>query len=298
MSNARWFLLALFVGGFASSQEGRADSFYANVVGFQQVTSDAPVTINGPVATTDIFSGQGSASAGPGTLGDASLATYNVTGGTIGGGSNFSQSNSEFVLSGIHITGPGSLMDSSHPIMASFNINVEGSIGATATTDFGAQAGVGITYALNSFFGGFGGDLGSMDVDSAGNVTRTGVFSTFSSTSADSVHGTTASIETFGGDTLSFEMQMQTTAVVFLGFQTGPGTANAFANFFHTAGFDPAQPVLILPDGYSAYSDDGSIVDNHFVTGTGTTSAPEPASLALLVTGLLGTQARKLLKQR
>lgn len=277
MKKAVASLVVLLVLGFANS--ARADSFYANVVGCCQVTSSSPVNINSGVVTFDAFTGQAGASAGPGTLGGFSTASYNYTSGTQGGGSNYAQEDSLFNLTGIHITGPGSPSDH---ITVYFNINVSGSIGAAATSGFGSAASVGLSYGVGSSLGGTSGDLGSMTVDYAGGVSRSGIFNNFSVGTADSASSSEPSVVTFAGDTLNFSLHLSTDAIVFRDFQTGPGTANSFADFYHTAGFKPGQPVLILPDGYSAYSDDGRIVNNRFV------SAPEPGSLVLLASGLLG----------
>lgn len=285
MRSERWlFPVVLFALALGPASAARADSYYANVVGCCQITSSTPVSLSSGVVTAGAFTGQASASASPGVLGGFSSAAYDFTSGTLGGGSNFAQEDSLFSLIGIHITGPADLSGPSHPITVAFNLAVSGDIGAVATTDFGAAAGVGLSAGLGSFFGGFGGDLGSMDVDSGGTVTQSGIFAGFPNGSSGSISFVSPSITTFAGDTLSFQLHLATDAVVFRGFQTGPGTAGAISDFSHTAGFNPLLPVVILPDGYSAYTDDGSIVNDRFVTAS---TVPEPASLVLLGTGLL-----------
>lgn len=60
----------------------------------------------------------------------------------------------------------------------------------------------------------------------------------------------------------------------------------ASADFLHTLGFVPGMPVFNLPDGYTANSADGRIVNNLFVP----TAIPEPhacAAVGLLLLGLV-----------
>jgi hypothetical protein len=124
-----------------------------------------------------------------------------------------------------------------------------------------------------------------MGVDSFGEVTRTGIFSTFPVNSDGMAVGTSASIMTFAGDTsLHFLLSLDTAAVASVFFGAGPGSTNAFASFADTFGFPTSGPVANLPDGYTLNSLDGSIVNNRFVIPQ---SVPQPSTLWLFGLGLV-----------
>lgn len=61
---------------------------------------------------------------------------------------------------------------------------------------------------------------------------------------------------------------------------------DARSDFFHTLSFPADRPVMNLPEGYTLYSDEGNIVDNHFIGGASSAAAPEPAALPLALLGL------------
>jgi hypothetical protein len=58
----------------------------------------------------------------------------------------------------------------------------------------------------------------------------------------------------------------------------------ASADFMHTLGFTPGMPVFNLPDGYTADSADGRIVNNRFVP----TVIPEPRPVGLAAVAVMG----------
>ena len=66
------------------------------------------------------------------------------------------------------------------------------------------------------------------------------------------------------------------------------GSSSAVADFFDPTMFTGLGPLFDLPDGWTANSPNGCVTDSRFTcAGTsGTTSAPEPATLAIL--GLVG----------
>jgi hypothetical protein len=61
----------------------------------------------------------------------------------------------------------------------------------------------------------------------------------------------------------------------------GPGSASAEVNFLNTMSFPTVGPVFILPEGFTANSISGNIVNNQFVV-------PEPATFWLFGSGLAG----------
>jgi len=69
------------------------------------------------------------------------------------------------------------------------------------------------------------------------------------------------------------------------------GGGEAQADYSETLSFNPYGPAFNLPDGYTVNSDDGLIVDNHFVGWPAGSSAPEPATGMLLLPALMALAA-------
>ena len=70
----------------------------------------------------------------------------------------------------------------------------------------------------------------------------------------------------------------------FIVTATGAGFGgNAFSNFFDTVHFSTTGPVFNLPDGFTANSATGLIVNNQWAG-----AVPEPGSIVLSILGCMG----------
>jgi len=67
----------------------------------------------------------------------------------------------------------------------------------------------------------------------------------------------------------------------------GTYSATADMNYYDTLSFPTSGPVFNLPSGYTVNSVEGDIVNNAFLGGPAA-SVPEPSSLVLIGTALLG----------
>jgi len=242
----------------------------------QVVNSPEPVsgscvgTLSSPFSTG---SASAVAAAGRGFLRGGSQASAS-------GGSVFAndlvvgQENSNFSLDGILITGPpGGVVN------YAVNVNVLGSIGATASGDWFAEAAASLDYATSSSFGGFGGPIGAIVVRSYAPGSASGVFGGFSGTAS----GMTPIFAARSGDEIGVSLFLNTVADVFHNGPSGGGGADALADFSHTVLFAPNvfsffDPSTGLPaTGWTANSSDGCIVANRYRCAPG---APPPADLA------------------
>ena len=229
---------------------------------------------------------QGAAHAGPGVqLGASSSASLNLIGWYYGA-PIVGQAGASANLDDIFITGPTST------VTTSFNLTVNGTLSATSAPlyasnalDAYAEAVVAIQYS-----GSFGNGAGSRTIYTNGiangsttTETNTGIFdSTFNGTG----NLTTAQVLVQTGVPLNLFVSLQSAAVVGAVFGAQPIDLQAVSDFNHTLSF-ATGPVFNLPDGYTANSSSGLIVDNRWAASV-TNPAPEPATLALFALGLAG----------
>jgi hypothetical protein len=186
---------------------------------------------------------------------------------------------SNFRLDNIVLSGPPDTT-----VEYSINVNISGGIGGGVSGDGNLYYGalVRATYGTSSFFGGFGNvDIGSMSRGPLFGDTATGMFGGFPVTVPGQTTGASPVHRARAGDTISISMGLHTTAISEMRFGGGPAFIEAFASFEHTVGFATSGPLFNLPPGWTANSDDGRIVDNHFVV-------PEPSAVMLLVVGIIG----------
>ncbi len=96
----------------------------------------------------------------------------------------------------------------------------------------------------------------------------------------------TTSAVTLPTDTpLTVELLLQGRVVASDNFSVG--SANASIDFLNTMSFPTNGAVFILPNGFTANSVSGNIVDNQFVGVSTTSPVPEPSSFALLGTACI-----------
>jgi hypothetical protein len=98
-------------------------------------------------------------------------------------------------------------------------------------------------------------------------------------------------------------LELVTGAAVFE-YQDGApiNFATAFSNFFNTAGLWDGGPLFNLPQGYTAHSEDGLVVNNRLVLpgsgGGGPAPVPEPPTLALFLLGAAAALAPRIRRGR
>ena len=179
----------------------------------------------------------------------------------------------------VNFSGPNQASYQSH-IPVSFNLAIDGSFTTTgdalAVADFMVYSTV-----FQDFMGGEPGNTWFQACQTSGNPwasCNTGVPN--DSIVSPLLLGTTFQSGTFYVDnrnTYYFTTDLFTFAAVST-------DSSALADFSHTAGFAPGQPVFNLPSGYTASSTDGLIVNNQF-TGNTPEFTPEPGSGVLLIAG-------------
>jgi hypothetical protein len=97
---------------------------------------------------------------------------------------------------------------------------------------------------------------------------------------------------------VGFSMSAQSEAgAEAIGFNLKWGHGSSIFN--HTLSFPSGSPLFTLPEGYTATSVDGRIVDNMWLgLEDDPTAIPEPTSMMLLGSGLLGFVARRRRKRK
>lgn len=168
-----------------------------------------------------------------------------------------------------------------NPISAALNLAINGgySIDLPGETDWVATAQIGGTqrvYTSNDADGiiCINGCLRDMFFTSGGE--------NFNSPFSENVHGilTTPLVDGIALDTL-----------VFVSFSMRVDAAgNVSSNFLDSLDFPKGSDVFTLPDGYTANSTDGFLVNNRFTSPN--TPVPEPASVFLFGMGLAGALAK------
>ena len=254
------------------------------VVGSPEPVSGSCVgsfSTTGPTGVVTSGSASAVAGAGRGSLRGASQAS--ATGGDVFG--NYTvvgQEGSDFSLDGIVISGPPGAI-----VRYSVNVNLLGSIGATASGDWFAEAAVSLRWGTSSSFGGIGGaSIGTIDVRSDGSQTSSGVFGGFPLSGLGMTSGTTPIWPARSGDEISVSMILDTLSVVFHNGPSGGGGADALADFSHTVLFAPVVFNFFDPDtgapvtGWTANSADGCIVNNTYRCAPGGTPVPDAAPIA------------------
>jgi hypothetical protein len=221
-----------------------------------------------------------------------------------------------FVYGGFIIDGPPGVVD------VSVNFVIEGGIGARHVGDnMGVTSGVGFRGMIISDFGQSPnfilGDLSMCErggktqypcLEGGPHVFASGALFGVSVPGRFEVVAASPPWPVTVGEPFEIGMDLTTSAFAFLG-SSGQGSggaehnfATAFSDFFNTAGLWDGGPLFNLPQGYTAHSLDGLVVDNRLVLpgsgGGGPAPVPAPPTLELFLLGAAAALAPRIRRGR
>ena len=264
-----------------------------------QLSSSTPVSdslgFHSGFEGTNFYSRNAFASAEPGRLRASSTAAIQLTPAvTLGLGSvvNGTDASAAFRLDDVIISGPGT-----GSIPTSLNMNLSGGLNATtfAQLAFGSGAEAGASASV-SVFALVNGNFfsGTQSISSLWQVeTQSGGGSTFEDglLTGFSGPGTVVTPLMMLPVGSSFVLQLSLSTVADTDSRSAivgsRRQADASSLYDSTLSFPLTGPVFNLPDGFTANSLSGLIVDNRWVGLAGPQPVPEPSSLLLAIAGLL-----------
>lgn len=292
----------LFVALALAASAARAAPLYGIELGFGDVQLRGATPVSDTLSFhsgfegTNFYARSAFASAEPGRLRSSSTAAIQLTPAvTLGLGSvlNGTDASAAFRLDDVIISGPAG-----GSIQTSLNMNLSGGLNVSSFAQLafgnGAEA---QAFASVSVFALVAGNpfSGTQSISSLWQVeTQSGDGSTFEDGMLAGYTGGPA-----GLTTPLMMLPVGTPFVLQLGLSTSADTdsrnsivgsrrqADASSLFDSTLSFPLFGPVFNLPDGYTANSLSGLIVDNRWLGLADPSPVPEPSSLALLLAGLL-----------